>query len=97
MICRYIISISTTIMMHFSCAELQAFKWDNFVTLRDGLRMLSGDGCLWVFKHEDPITFGDNVDDWLLDGFRISSFTCGILAALWFRLQVAIEHGLRTS
>ena len=55
------------------------------------------DGCLWIFRHKDPITFEDNVDDWLLDGLRISSFTCGILSALWVRLQVAIELGLRTS
>ena len=61
---------------------LRAFKWDNLVTLQDGLRILAGDGCLWVFKHEELITIGDNVDDWLLDGLRIPSFTCGILAAL---------------
>ena len=67
------------------------------VTLQDGLRMLAGDCCLWVFKPEDPITFGGNVDDWLLNGLQISSFTWGILAALWVRLQVTIECGLRTS
>ena len=67
------------------------------VTLRDGLRMLAGDGCLLVFKQEDPITFRDNVDDWLLNGLRISSFTCGVLAAFLVTLQVTIERGLRTS
>ena len=67
------------------------------VTLRDGLRMLAGGGCLLVFKHEDPITFRDNVDDWLLNGLRISSFTCGVLAAFLVTLQVTIERGLRTS
>ena len=67
------------------------------MTLQDGLHMLAGDGCLWVFKCKDPITFGDTVGDWLLDGLQISSFTCRILGALWVRLQVAIERGLRTS
>ena len=59
--------------------------------------MFAGDDCLRVFKHEDPITFGDNVDEWLLDGLRILSFTCGTLAAFLVRLQVTIERGLRTS
>ena len=67
------------------------------VTLRDGLRMLESNVCLWVFKHEVPITFGDNVDDWLLDGLQISTFACVMLAALWVRLETAIERGLRTS
>ena len=76
---------------------VKKFKWDNLVTLRDDLLVLIGDGCLWVFKHEDQTIFGGNVDDWWLDGLRISSFTCGILAALWVRLQVAMECGLRTT
>ena len=50
-----------------------------------------------MFKHKDLITFGDSVGDWLLDGLRISRFTCGILAALLVRLQVVIERGLRTT
>ena len=51
----------------FWCADLQAFKWDNLVALGDGLRLL-GDGYLQAFKHEVPITFGDNANDWLLVG-----------------------------
>ena len=30
--------------------------------------MLVGDGCLQACKHEVPITFGDNANDWLLVG-----------------------------
>ena len=30
--------------------DLRAFKWDNLVILRDGLRMLVGDGCLRLPK-----------------------------------------------
>ena len=59
---------------NFWCAELQVFKWDNLVTLWDGLLMLAGDVCLWVFKHKDLIRFRDNVGDWLLDGLRITEF-----------------------
>ena len=33
----------------------------------------------------------------MLNGLQISSFTCGILAALLVRLKVIIERGLRTS
>ena len=55
------------------------------------------DGCLRVFKRKDLVTFGDTVGDWMLDSLRISSFTCGILSALWVRLQMAMERGLRTS
>ena len=67
------------------------------MTLRDGLRMLVGDACFWASKHKDPMTFGENVGNWLLHGLRISSFTCGILAALWVRLQETTEHSLRMS
>ena len=59
--------------------------------------MLVGDGCLRVFKHEVPITFGNNADDWLLDDLKISALTRGILNALWSRLQETIWRGLRTS
>ena len=33
---------------NFWCVKLRAFKWDNLVTLRDGLRMLGAEGCLSV-------------------------------------------------
>ena len=56
--------------------------------------MLVGDGCSRVFKHEVPITFGENADDWLLDGLKISTFKCGILNASWSWLLVATERGL---
>ena len=59
--------------------------------------ILADDSCLWLFKHELSIMFGDILDDWLLDGLRISSFTGGILASLWVKLQVTKERGLRTS
>ena len=44
--------------------------------------ILEGDSYLRVFKLEVPILFGDNL--------KISTFTCGILDALWSRLEDAI-------
>ena len=41
---------------NFRGVVLRAFKWDNLVTLLDGLRMLVGNGCLWVFQHKVPVT-----------------------------------------
>ena len=61
--------------------------------------MFVKDGCLRVFKHEALISFGDDVDDCLLDGLQISIFTCGIFVKLitsgngmWFKYPISFTQ-----